>query len=75
MDKRNIIGDNVKRLRKKQGLTQEELTAKLQLYGLAIDRPMLTKIELKKREVLDYELLCIAKAFNVSTEELFTKQR
>ena len=32
------------------------------LYGLDIDRPMLTKIELKKREV-----------FNVSTEELFKK--
>lgn len=73
MDKRNIIGENVRKLRKEQNLTQEELTAKLQLKGLDIDRPMLTKIELRKREVLDFELLCIAEVFNVSTEELFKK--
>lgn len=71
MNKRNIIGDNVRRLRKEQELTQEELTAKLQLHGLDIDRPMITKIELKKREVLDYELFTIAKVLNISTEELF----
>lgn len=73
MEKRNIIGDNVRRLRKEQKLTQEELTAKLQLEGLNIDRPMLTRIELKQREVLDYEILCLSKALNISIEELFNQ--
>ncbi|MBS4958715.1 MAG: helix-turn-helix transcriptional regulator [Clostridium sp.] len=74
MEKRNIIGDNVRRLRKKQKLTQEELTAKLQTEGLNIDRPMLTRIELKQREVYDYEALCISKVLNTSIEELFTSK-
>lgn len=71
MEKRNIIGYNVRRLRKEQNLTQEELTAKLQTLGLDIDRPMLTRIELKQREVYDYEALRIADALNISIEELF----
>ena len=71
MKKRNIIGDNVRRLRKQQKLTQEELTAKLQTEGLDIDRPMLTRIELKQREVYDYEALGISNALNVPIEELF----
>lgn len=74
MEERNIIGDNVRRLRKKQKLTQEELTAKLQIEGLDIDRPMLTRIELKKREVYDYEAWCIAKTLNVPIEELFNNK-
>lgn len=71
MDNRNIIGDNVRKFRKAQNLTQEELTAKLQVNGLNIDRPMITKIELKQREVLDYELFCIAKVLRVSTDDLY----
>ncbi|MDU7364104.1 helix-turn-helix transcriptional regulator [Clostridium sp.] len=71
MKKRNIIGDNVRRLRKEQKLTQEELTAKLQTEGLDIDRPMLTRIELKQREVYDYEVLGISNALNIPIEELF----
>lgn len=49
MEKINIIGDNVIKLIKEQKLIQEELTAKLQIEGLDIDRPMLTRIELKQR--------------------------
>lgn len=74
MEKRNIIGDNVRRLRKEQKLTQEELTAKLQTLGLDIDRPMLTRIELKQREVYDYEALSISKALNVSIQEIFNNK-
>lgn len=75
MNERNIIGDNVRTLRKKQKLTQEELTAKIQTLGLDIDRPMLTRIELKKREVYDYEALIISKALNVKIEDLFNKNK
>lgn len=74
MKKRNIIGDNVRSLRKELKLTQEELTAKLQTEGLNIDRPMLTKIELKQREVYDYEALSIANALDIPIEKLFKKK-
>ena len=75
MEKRNIIGDNVRRLRKEQKLTQEELTAKLQTLGLDIDRPMLTRIELKKRGVYDYKAFVIANALDIPIEELFNKNK
>lgn len=71
MVKRNFIGDNVRRLRKMRDFTQEELAAKLQVEGLNIDRPMITKIELKQREVYDYEAFYISKVLKVSIEELF----
>ncbi|MDU5111299.1 MAG: helix-turn-helix transcriptional regulator [Clostridium sp.] len=75
MEKRNIIGDNVRRLRKEQKLTQEQLTAKLQTIGLDIDRPMLTRIELKQREVYDYEAMGISTALNIPIEDLFKKNK
>lgn len=65
MEKRTIIGGNVRRLRKEQKLIQEELTAMLQLEGLNIDRPILTRIELKQRKVLDYAILFLSKALNI----------
>lgn len=71
MVKRNFIGDNVRRLRKIRNFTQEELAAKLQIEGLNIDRPMITKIELQQREVYDYEAFYISKVLKVSIEELF----
>lgn len=73
MEKRNIIGENVRKLRKENKLTQEELTAKLQTAGLDIDRPMLTKIELNQREVYDYEVLYIANVLDIPIEKLFKK--
>ncbi|WP_297632903.1 helix-turn-helix transcriptional regulator [uncultured Clostridium sp.] len=74
MNNRNIIGDNIKKIRKSTNLTQEQLTAKLQVNGLEIDRPMLSKIESKKREVLDYEIKAIAEALMVPIQSLFDKK-
>lgn len=74
MDNRNIIGENLKTIRKRNKLTQEQLTAKLQLNGLNIDRPMLSKIETKKREVLDYEIKIIAETLTVPIQSLFGKK-
>ena len=71
MNTRNIIGNNIKKIRIDNNLTQEQLTAKLQVNGLDIDRPMLSKIESKKREVLDYEIKAIAEALTVPIQSLF----
>lgn len=74
MNNRNIIGDNIKKIRLDNNLTQEQLTAKLQVNGLDIDRPMLSKIESKKREVLDYEIKAISEALAVPIQSLFDKK-
>lgn len=71
MRKRNIIGNSIRKFRKKRKLTQDQLTAKMQLLGIEIDRPMLSKIENNKREVLDYEVKAFSEALDISIEQLF----
>lgn len=75
MDNRNIIGENLKQIRRYHKLTQEQLIAQLQLNGLNIDRPMLSKIETKKREVLDYEIKIIAETLRVPIQKLFYEKK
>lgn len=71
MCNRNIIGGNVRFLRKKLGITQEDLAARLNVLEIDIDRPMISKIENNSREVLDYEIEALAKALKVSINDLF----
>lgn len=71
MNNRNIIGSNVRSLRKKLGITQEDLAARLNILEIDIDRPMISKIENNSREVLDYEVKALAKALKVSINDLF----
>ncbi|WP_459480600.1 helix-turn-helix domain-containing protein [Clostridium saccharoperbutylacetonicum] len=68
---RNIIGEKVKTIRKAKKLTQEELTARIQVKGLNIDRPMLSRIETSSREVYDFEVKAIAEALDISVNDLF----
>lgn len=71
MSNRNIIGSNVKLLRKRLGITQEDLAARLNILEIDIDRPMISKIENSSREVLDYEFKALAIALKVSINDLF----
>lgn len=71
MNKRNIVGNSIRKFRIERKLTQEQLTAKIQLKGLEIDRPMLSKIENNKREVLDFEVKAFSEALDVPIEQLF----
>jgi transcriptional regulator with XRE-family HTH domain len=74
MDKKNIIGKKIKEIREQKNLTQEQLAARLNIHGIKIDRPMITRIESQTRYLLDYELYTIAKALNVSIEDLFIEE-
>lgn len=72
--KRNIIGKRVQLLRKNKKLTQEELTARIQVKGIDIDRTMLSKIETNSREVYDFEVKAIAEALEISVNDLFMQK-
>ncbi len=67
----NIIGNNVKFLREKNGWTQDQLAAKCNLLGLNISRGTLAKIEAKVRRVIDSEIKTLATALQVEITELF----
>lgn len=65
------IGDNIRILRKNAKLTQEQLTAKLQVNGCDITRSALAKIEVGQRHLYPDEIFQIKKILNVSYEEIF----
>jgi len=54
----------------KPPLTQDELSGKLALLGVQIDRATIAKIENNFRRVLDYELKAIAVALDVKVDWL-----
>ena len=46
------VGKNIRKYRKDRGMTQEQLSAQLQLYGCDISRGTLAKIEAGIRHII-----------------------
>lgn len=65
------IGQNIKTLREKCGLTQEMLATKLQLAGCDITRSAIAKIEVGQRHLYPDEIVLIKNILGVSYEEIF----
>lgn len=69
---KNLIGDNVKRLRIEQKLSQQLLSNKLETVGVYICRGSISRIEDKSRTVTDIELYGLSQILGVSITELFS---
>ena len=67
----NFVGPNLGALRRAKGLTQAMLAARCGLLGWDIGENTITKIETQIRCLVDWELLCLAKALNIQVSELF----
>lgn len=65
------IGKNIKTLRERRKLTQEQLAAKLQVNGCDITRSALAKIEAGQRHLYPDEIILIQEILTVSFEEIF----
>lgn len=63
--KKNICGKRVKEARKKAGLSQIDLAARLQVAGVIIERDSISRIEIGTRFVTDYEIIVLSKCLNV----------
>ena len=70
----NVVGPQVRKLRNKLDLTQEELAARCQLHGLDISRGTLSQIEARLRRVADSELFRLSVVLKVSTDDLFPSE-
>ncbi|MBE6692786.1 MAG: helix-turn-helix transcriptional regulator [Ruminococcaceae bacterium] len=70
-EKMNLVGKNVKRLRKARGMSQHELSVKLELHGVYVCRGSISRIEEQVRTVTDIELLAISKVLGVEISELY----
>ncbi len=65
------IGNNIRRLREAQNMTQDTLAAKLQLSGCDITRSAVAKIEVGQRHLYPDEIILIRKILNTSYEAIF----
>ncbi len=64
------IGNNIRVLRERAGLTQEMLSARLQVNGCDITRSALAKIEVGQRHLYPDEIILIKKILGVSYEDI-----
>ncbi len=65
------IGNNIRELREKSGLTQEMLSAKLQLLGCDITRSAVAKIEVGQRHLYPDEIILIKEILEVTFDDIF----
>ena len=67
----NVIGPQLRRLRRQARLSQAALVARCQIAGYDLSRESLAKIEGRGRSVTDAEILFLAEALRLSFILLF----
>ncbi len=65
------VGRNVRRLREKAKITQEELAAQLQVRGCDITRSAVAKIEVGQRHLYPDEIILIKEILNADYDDIF----
>ena len=66
--KSNICGENIRRIREYQKLTQAQLAAR---YNVQLEQRSISRIEIGERFLTDYEVLAISKALKVDIKSLY----
>jgi len=70
-NEKNLIGSNLKILRKQKKMSQQELSDKLETLAIYICRGSISRIEDKSRTVTDIELYGLSKVLGVSIDSFF----
>lgn len=65
------IGANLRRLRKRAGLSQEIATAKLQVMGIPVSREILSRMELGRYSIRISALLGMKEIYRATFDEFF----
>lgn len=65
------IGNNIRILRERAGMTQEALAEKLQIGGCDMTRSAVAKIEVGQRHLYPDEIILIKQILRVSYDEIF----
>lgn len=69
----NVVGDQIRRLRARKGLTQQALSTRCIRLRCDLARGTVAKIEAGIRRVNDMELLVIARVLRVDMIDLFPR--
>lgn len=64
------VGANIRRIREQKNMTQENLSAKLQVRGCDITRSALAKIEVGQRHLYVDEIIHLKEIFSVGFEDI-----
>ena len=67
---RNVIGDLITKYREQKNYSKLQLSRKLELLGIELDRFELYKIETGKKSVKDFELIGLCIVLDIDFEEL-----
>lgn len=70
-NQKNMIGQHVKALRKAQGLSQQQLSDRLETLAIYICRGSISRIEDGSRTVTDIELYGLSKVLSTPIEDFF----
>lgn len=65
------VGENIRKIREKAGITQELLATRLQLSGCDITRSAIAKIEVGLRHLYPDEIILIKQILKVSYDDIF----
>lgn len=66
-----LIGSRIREIRESQDLTQEQLSARLQVEGCDITRSALAKMEVGQRHIYAYEIKILVKVLKITYSDLF----
>ena len=67
----NLVGAKVRELRRARRMSQQALSAQLELCGIYVCRGSISRLEDGLRTVTDIELFALAQIFQVSIDSLF----
>lgn len=70
-DIEKAVGNNIRLLREKAGITQEQLSARLQVNGCDITRSAVAKIEVGQRHLYPDEVILLKSILKVSYDDIF----
>ena len=66
------IGANLQMYRKRAGLSQEQVAARIQLMGLSVSREIISQMELGRYSIRVSVLLALKQIYNVTIEDFFS---
>lgn len=73
--KMNMIGESLKKWRKKKRMSQQTLSNKLELLGVYVCRGSISRIEDYSRTVTDIELVALARVLQLDVEDLLEEEK
>lgn len=68
---KNVVGRQIGRIRSNRGWTQAELARELQIAGWDISRSEVSKIEMRIREVKDWQMMLLAHVLDKPHESFY----